>query len=185
MQQLLADYYLDESREPSETAYAAAKIFLLDTIGVGISGSSASGADAILKVASHWGEGDAISVLGRTATLPAASAAFVNGFQIHCQEFDAVHEEAVVHAMSVVTASMLSEVSNRVVSGQLFLKALIFGVDLACGLGLASRSGIRFFRPATAGAFGAVLAVSVLRGYKQAQLQSAWGHVYSQIPGTM
>ncbi len=163
----------------------AAKVFLLDTIGVGISGSSAHGADAVLQVAKSWGSGDVVPILGRRAKLPPASAAFVNGFQIHCQEFDAVHEEAVVHAMSVVTASMLSELHNDSIDGKHFLRALIFGVDLACGLGLACRSGIRFFRPATAGAFGAVLAIAILRRFSANQLQAAWGHVYAQIPGTM
>jgi len=176
---------LEASLRPDETTYTAAKVFFLDTIGVGISGSHAYGADAIFKVADSWGDGNAVSILGRNEKLPASAAAFVNGFQIHCQEFDAVHEQAVVHAMSVCTASMLSEVSSGSISGKDFLRALILGVDLACNLGIACRSGLQFFRPATAGAFGAVLAVATLRGFSESRLQSAWGHVYAQIPGTM
>lgn len=171
--------------QPDSAAISAAKVFLLDTLSVGVSGSAAPGAAEVQQVARSWGEGDEVSILGADFALPKASAAFVNGFQIHCQEFDSVHEQAVVHAMSVITASMLSELNEDLVSGQHFLRALICGVDLACSMGVATNSGLRFFRPATAGSFGAVLAISIMRNASSEQLLQAWGHVYSQIPGTM
>lgn len=170
---------------PDNAAFRAAKIFLLDTLSVGISGSAAPGAAAIRQVAQSWGDGEKTSILGADFSLPKSSAAFVNAFQIHCQEFDCVHEQAVVHAMSVTTAAMLSELNDERISGEHFLRSLICGVDLACAMGVATTSGLRFFRPATAGAFGAVLAVSMMRNASSEQLLQAWGHVYSQIPGTM
>ncbi len=181
----MASHYLDESLRASPAAIKAAKIFLLDTLAVGISGSSAPGAADVHEVARSWGSGEQVQILGADFSLPKSSAAFVNGFQIHCQEFDCVHERAVVHAMSVTTAAMLAELGDAQVSGERFVHALVCGVDLACALGVASTSGIRFFRPATAGAFGAVLALSIMRGATAEQLQHGWGHVYAQIPGTM
>jgi 2-methylcitrate dehydratase PrpD len=52
-------------------------------------------------------------VIGCAQRLPAISAAFVNAFQIHCLEWDAVHEPAVVHALSVVTAALMASLDRR------------------------------------------------------------------------
>ena len=87
---------------------ARAMMLLADTLAVGVAGSTAPGADGVLAAARGWGAGDDVPVLGRDVRLPRAGAAFVNGYQIHCLEWDAVHEPAVVHAMSVVTAVVLS-----------------------------------------------------------------------------
>ena len=58
----------------------AAKIFLLDSLGVGIAGASAPGADRVRVAATRWGTGTEATLWGTNARLPAASAAFVNGF---------------------------------------------------------------------------------------------------------
>src|SRR6516165_8713913 len=79
-----------------------AKTFILDTIGVGIAGSSAAGAVELFKVSAGWGEGAQAGVWGRRQRVPAAAAAFLNGFQVHCQEYDCLHEKAVLHAMATL-----------------------------------------------------------------------------------
>ena len=167
-------------------AIAATKAFLLDALAVGIAGSAASGSDTVRNAARHWGEAREATVLGTAMRLPAPAAALVNAHQMHCQEFDCVHEEAVVHAMSVLTPAALAW-AERVggVSGQALLTALTLGVDVAVTLGLNVSGDWRFFRPAITGSFGAVAAVGRLAGAAPAVLMNAFGIMLGQISGTM
>ena len=170
-------------------AVRAAKTFILDTIGVGAAGAVAPYADDVFRAAAGWGAagpGGAAHVFARRETLPAASAAFVNGFQIHCQEFDCVHEPAVVHPMATVFAALSAEAERGgAVSGRAFIAAVAVAVDVAAGLGLAATSGIRFFRPATAGVFGATLGAARLRGFDQSTALDALGYALAFCSGTM
>lgn len=171
------------------SAQADMKHFLLDTLAVGIAGRRAWLSDALLFAVKGWGkageEDAAAHVFGGGERLPAASAAYMNGFQIHCQEYDCVHEPAVVHPMAVICAALTAEAEARRVSGADYLAALVGAVDVAAGLGVAVQSPIRFFRPATAGLFGATLGVARLRGASKAQALDALGYALAQAAGTM
>lgn len=154
-----------------------------DTLMVGAAGVDAPGADAILHVARSFGAGEEARLLGGADRLPAAAAAFVNGFRIHCLEWDAVHEPAVLHPLSVVTAALGAAIDRRGgCDPERALVALAVGVDIAAGLGIAADEGARFFRPATAGVIGAALAVARLDG---APLADTLGLAYSSCAGTM
>jgi 2-methylcitrate dehydratase PrpD len=165
----------------------AAKTFLHDTLCVGVAGAAAPYADAVLAVASSWGRGDEASVLGRPGLrLPAPSAAFVNAFQIHCQEFDCVHEPAVLHPMATVVAALRAEAERSCpYDGERFLTAMIVGVDIAVALGLAATTPLKFFRPATAGVFGSVAALARLRGLDRPTTLDAFGYALAFGSGTM
>jgi len=122
-------------------------------------------------------------LIGTAERLPAPGAAFVNGYRIHCLEWDAVHEPAVVHAMSVVTAALGAAIDRKGgCDPEDALVALAIGVDVASGLGIAADSALSFFRPATAGVIGAALAVARIDG---APLEHALGLAYSSAAGTM
>ena len=168
-------------------ARTAAKTFLHDTLCVGAAGAAAPNADAVLGVARTWGEGGACSVLGRPALrLPAASAAFVNAFHIHCQEFDCVHEAAVLHPMATLVAAMRAEAERSgPYTGEDFLAAVVGGVDVSVALGLAATKPMMFFRPATAGIFGSVAALARLRGLDRAAALDAFGYALAFSSGTM
>jgi 2-methylcitrate dehydratase PrpD len=115
-----------------------------------------------------------------------AGRAFVNGFAIHCLEWDAVHEPAVVHALSVVTAALLTaSMRHGGRDSEDFLTALSVGVDIASGLGLSATGPMRFFRPSTAGVIGAALAVARLQGLSRTQMADVMGLAYSFVGGTM
>lgn len=157
---------------------------LADTLAVGAAGSTAPGADRVLAAAKRWGGGDEARLLGSPDPLPAPSAAFVNGFRIHCLEWDAVHEPAVVHALSVVTAALGASIDRMGgCDAEEALTALAIGVDIAAGLGIAATSPLTFFRPATAGCIGAALAVARLEGVER--MKDVLGLAYSQCAGTM
>jgi aconitate decarboxylase len=163
-----------------------AKIFILDTLGVGIAGSSAFGADKLLYAARLWGTGPEATIWGRNDRVPATTSAFLNAFQVHCQEYDCVSEPAVLHPMATLLPAALAFAERQGgITGNDLLTAVTLGVDLSAGLGIASTQGLRFFRPATAGGFGAAAAVARLAGMDAETIVNALGIQYAQTSGTM
>ena len=178
----LIDFAGAAHRLPDDVA-ATARYFLADTLAVGAAGHDAPGADAILQIARSMGQGGEARLIGSAERLPAAAAAFVNGYRVHALEWDAVHEPAVVHAMSVVTAALGAAIDRQGgVSEDAAMAALAVGVEVAAGLGDAATSPLKFFRPATAGVMGAALAVARIDG---APLLPALGLAHASIAGTM
>src|ERR1043166_2507841 len=167
-------------------AVRAAKVFILDTLGVGVAGSSGPLAAELAALSLAWAAGDEARVWGTGTYRQAATAAMCNAYQAHNSEFDCVHEEAVVHAMSVVLPVALAGAERaKNVSGTDLLAAVVLGVDVAAGLGVAASTGLRFFRPATAGAFGATAALAKLMGFDRAAMVNALSIAYAQLCGTM
>lgn len=166
----------------------AAKTFLHDTLAVGVAGRNDRLADTVFNAAEGWAQPNGTSfVLGRPgARLTAPYAAFVNAYQIHCQEYDCVHEPAVAHPMATVVAALLGEAGRSgPYRGEDFLAALVAGVDTVAALGVAVKGPLKFFRPATAGIFGSVAAISRLRNLSADSVQTAFGHALSFASGTM
>ena len=170
----------------SPGAVLATKTFILDSFGVIIGGSLAPGVPQTLGAFRGWGGKEESTVLVSGEKLPAPSAAMMNSFMLHNQEFDCVHDLAVLHpfATALPVALAVAEVKGGV-TGREFLTALAFGVDVSCSIGISSRSPMSFFRPGTAGAFGAVAAGGKISGMEEKTLANAMGIVYSQICGTL
>jgi aconitate decarboxylase len=170
---------------PAE-AVRAAKIFILDTFGVGLAGSAGPMARELAAASVAWGNGTDARVWGIGASRPAATAAMCNAYQVHNAEFDCVHEEAVVHAMTVVLAAAIAGAERaKNVSGADLITVVTLGVDVAAGLGVAAATGLRFFRPATAGTLGATAALGKLMGFGRPTLVNAFSAAYAQLSGTM
>lgn len=177
----LGTRFVDLPKEAVERA----KVYILDSLGVGIAGSSVEGGDGLVRIASGWGAA-AVPVWGRSLLLSAPAAAFVNAWQMHNQEYDCLHEGAVVHAMATTLPAALAAAELRGgIGGAELIAAVAVGVDIAAGLGLASKAGFRFFRPATAGGFGAVAAAARVLGLDQATLEAAFAWQLAQVSGTM
>ncbi|MCE2990783.1 MAG: MmgE/PrpD family protein [Burkholderiales bacterium] len=169
-------------------ARAAAKMFMRDSMGVALAGARVAESRLVATVVAQWGlapQGGA-RVWGSTQTLPAPSAALRNAFHIHNQEFDCVHERAVVHPMAVILAA-LGAYAERAggVSGTRFLAALALAVDVATVIGMSATRPIRFFRPAQCGCLGATAGIAWLGGFSEQQTRDAMGLAYSQLAGTM
>src|SRR5262245_36337504 len=186
MHQLAEHVARTRYRDLSSSAIAAAKTFLLDTFGVGVAGSAGPWANDLVSCLALWGAGEEASVFARSARFPAPSAALANAYQIHNSEFDCVHEGAVVHAMTaVVPASLAYTERCGCIDGAELITALTVGVDVACRIGAASLAPLRFFRPGTAGGFGATAAVGTLMGFDAGTTLRAMGAAYGQMCGTM
>ncbi|KAF2643772.1 MmgE/PrpD [Massarina eburnea CBS 473.64] len=169
-----------------DDAVAQAKVFILDTLGVGIAGSSAFGADKVVQVSASHGHGEEATIWGRSQRLPVGTASLVNGYQIHCQEYDCVHEGAVLHPLATTLPVVIAYAEKTGgVSGKDLITAVAVGVNISAGLGIASKSAMSFFRPATAGGFGATAAVGRLMGLSHEALVQAFGLQYAQTSGTL
>jgi 2-methylcitrate dehydratase PrpD len=167
-------------------AIERAKVFILDSFGVGIAGSTAPGRNEILAAARRWGAGEEVSLWGGGGKLPAPAAAMLNAFQMHCQEYDCVCEPAVLHPMATLLPAALAYAERQGgTTGKSLLTAVAVGVDVSGWIGIASTQPLRFFRPATAGGFGAAAAVARLAGLDAAGIVRAFGLHYAQTSGTM
>ncbi|MDE0942728.1 MAG: MmgE/PrpD family protein [Alphaproteobacteria bacterium] len=174
---------------PAE-AIRAAKTFMLDCFGVGLSGGSGPWADEMIALSGQWGQGDDARVWGHGQKLPAPAAALCNAYQIHNAEFDCVHEGAVVHCMTVLLGSAMSVAERQhgkgtAVSGKDLLLAAVLGVDVACHIAVGVSTGLKFFRPGTAGAFAAVTAIGKMLNFDADTLRHAYSTAYGQMCGTM
>lgn len=174
----------------SPLAVAKAKVFLMDTLACGVAGRTGPHAHELAVAAQQWGQGNEAVVWGSHLRAPAAQAAVINGYRIHALEWDCVHEPAVVHPMATLLPALLafserSAAAGRPVSGQQFLLAMTMGVEIAATLGAASKSVMRFFRPATCGGFGVVAGLGVLASLDEATVMNAFGIQYGQTSGTM
>ncbi len=173
-----------------DTVGARARTLLADTLAVGVAGAVTEESRLAREVALGWGGPPEASIWGGGGLLGAGHAAFVNAHQIHTLEWDPIHEPAVVHAMTVVTPvtlawAMRESRRGRTVSGRALLDGIIAGVDVAGGLGAATTTPLQFFRPATAGCLGAVVAVGVAGGFPASQILAALGIAYGAVSGTM
>ncbi len=181
----LLDFVAAPHRLPPDVRADTLRL-LADTLAVGAAGSTAPGAAGVLAAAAAWGGGGIARALGSDDRFPATNAAFINGFRIHCLEWDAVHEAAVVHALSVVTAALGSAIDAQGgCDPEAALVALAIGVDVAAGLGLAATGPLRFFRPAITGTIGAALAVARIRGIGRDRLADVLGLAHTACSGTM
>jgi aconitate decarboxylase len=167
-------------------AIEATKAFILDSFGVAVAGSMGPWVAELIEAQARSGASVDARVWVRGTRLPAPAAALINGYQIHNSEFDCVHEAAVVHPMAVLLAATTAYAERTgTVSGRDFLTAIALGIDIGTGLGLGSKAPMRFFRPATAGAFAATAAIGRLMGFDLPTLVNAFAITHSQLCGTM
>ena len=171
---------------------AAAVTFITDSVAVGLAGSRHPRVAEVRAAASCWGTtSDGASEWISGQRWPAPSAAMLNAYQIHNQEFDCVHEPAVVHPMATILPALLAvaereaATTGRVISGLQLIAAAVLAVDIATTIGCAQIAPMRFFRPAMCGAIGATLGAAWLLKCTAAQQADALGIAYSQLAGTM
>jgi 2-methylcitrate dehydratase PrpD len=170
-----------------DTAVEAARLNLLDTVGVALAGADAPGCREVTRmVLDNYGSSQAhVWGTGRMAT--AAEAALANGVMAHALDFDDTHDGAVLHAgVSAVPAALA--VADRLggVSGRELIKAVAAGLDLTCRLGIASSVpplGIGWMYTALYGVFGATATAGILLRLDAERMSHAFGIAYARAAG--
>lgn len=186
--------YIAKSRyqDLPESAINSAKSFIYDSVGVGISGSRVANVDTLktaLKAsgdfnqtvekensATVWVSGEQVSV---------GTAAMINGYQIHNQEWDCVHEGAVVHPMATILSALTAFAQSQNLSGQQLILGVVVAVDIATLIGDSVNNPLAFFRPSVCGCIGATAGMCAMVNTDIDTIANALGIAYSQISGTM
>lgn len=170
----------------SERARSAIRAFTLDTVSVGVAGAGSRYAPIVRAFVARNNAASEAHIWGFGDGAVRRDAAFANAFLAHCQEFDCVHEAAVLHPFTVVVPVLCAEAeATGAMDGATFMAACAAGVDVAAGLGVAATSPIKFFRPATCGLFGAIAALGRARGLSSDVIAHAFGYGLAFASGTM
>jgi len=167
---------------------AAAKLHLLDALGVGLAAStvplSAGWADAAARIG---GIGPA-TVLGRKQGMSATAAALANGALIHSLEYDDTHIGSVVHGGAVAAPAALAAAEEAGASGERLLAGYIVAWEVMIRLGLAAPGAYQangFQISAAGGALGAAVAAAVVGGLGEDRTVAALGIAGSQASGLL
>lgn len=183
----LAAMIIERGQRPlSNDAEKAARLCLLDTLGVGLYGSTQPEAAMLLQAVAPLGSGP-VTIWGTEERLETGAAALVCGTLCHLRELDDVHY-AILHTGCVcVPAALAAAQIEGATLGQL-LRAITDGVEVtvrvALGMDYMDHRERGWHGTATCGAFGSAAAVSTLLGLDQMQLANALGIAGSRTGGS-
>ena len=173
---------------PASTVHKA-KLHLLDTVGVGLAGSTSSEAQRVWHGLGLGTDAGRSAVWGMPHIVSPRSAAFINGVSAHALELDdsggCDHSGAVVVPAALAILPQLTEA----VSGQRFLTAILMGYEVgrrvleAVG-GYEVHNGLGWHSTGTCGVFGAAAATGLLLDLDAHRLAQALGISCSFAGGT-
>ncbi len=176
-----------ETSAISASAYTAAQMLLLDTLGCALAGHAQPGLTEVVAQMREWGGKPEAAIMITGERVPAPHAAFANSAMIHALDYDDVHVPGVLHLTSVVVPAVLASAQMVHATGKDALAAIIMGIEVAGRLGIVERSrrrGLGFLPSSTVGGFGAVIAAARLLGLSPQQAVNAMGINYAQASGT-
>src|SRR5215469_9508660 len=126
-----------EAHGAPQAARTATKAFIADTLAVAVAGVTAPSRREILDMLAAGGGAAEATVFGTGERLPLAHAAMPNAYQAHSQEFDCVHEAAVVHPMAAALPALLGWAEREGgISGARLIRAVVVAVDVAATSGI-------------------------------------------------
>lgn len=173
-------------------AVEAAKIFLLDTLGVALAGTLAPKLQELSGLANGWdaNPGNGVPVWNTETRASAPVAAMINGYQCHALEYDCVYEPGVILPAAPILSALHTKLvelaaNGQAVSGKQIILAFVVALEVSCTLSQASKGSMFFFRPTTTGLFSALAVLNCLDPLTREQLRFAFGIGYSQMCGTM
>ncbi len=170
-----------------DSAVAATKRDILDTLATTIAGAWAPGVGELLDLFGQWGGHGQASVLVHGQRVTAHDAAWVNATMAHATDFDDTHDVAMLHAgVTVIPAALAVAELAGDVSGDELVTGITAGLDVVCRLGLASTIGIvesGYIFTQLLGTFGATIAAGRVLRLSPGQMVDALGIAYSQTSG--
>lgn len=165
----------------------AARLHLLDAIGVGLAAAATSAGEPYLKAAPALnGNGGPATVFGSSAGYSAAAAALANGGMIHALEYDDTHAKSIVHGSSVLASTALAAAEGADASGEELLTAYVKGWEVLIRMGLAAPGQFQaqgFQITSVGGCLAAALVAADLMRLDAKQSVDALGIALSQASG--
>jgi 2-methylcitrate dehydratase PrpD len=169
-----------------EAVREAAKLHLLDAIGVGLAAAGTGQGRPYLEAASALGGAGPASILGTSGGFAPATAALANGGLIHALEYDDTHTGSIVHGSSVIAAAALAAAEGADARGDDLLTAYVLGWEVLIRIGLAAPGTFqaRGFQVTSAGgSIAAALVAAALLGLDEERTVHAVGIALSQASG--
>jgi 2-methylcitrate dehydratase PrpD len=130
---------------------AVANEHVLDTLGVALGAVPLETSRAVIEHARELGGAQQAHAIGIEQTLPAPSAAFVNGVLAHSLDYDDTHLPSIVHPSASVVPATLAAAELAGANGAQTLRAIAVGLEVCARLGMAgydaeSRQSLYFER---------------------------------------
>ena len=160
------------------------KLFILDTLGVALAGSTAPACADLVEQVREWGGVAESTLLAFGGKVPAPSAALVNATLAEARDFDDTYDPGIVHVMAPTVSSALAMAERRKsVDGKTLITAIAAGAEIMCRIGAGCRSPLTWTRTATTGGFASAAACARLLDYEPERVNHALGIAYVQAAG--
>ena len=164
----LAAYATAESFEtlPAD-AVRAARLAILDTLGVTLAGSMEDTAIRARQLIAHRRSAEEATILGTSLRACLEDAAFANGTAAHALDYDDVQASLSGHPSAPVLAPALAVAERAGSAGAALLTAFVVGVEIESKLGRAVNPAhyeVGWHATASCGVFGAAAAAAKLLG---------------------
>ncbi len=176
------------SRPLPEDVATAARLHLLDAIGVGLAAAGSPIGAAYRGLAADLVKGGPATVFGQSSGASAADAALINGGLIHSLEFDDTHTASIAHGSAVLAAGTLAVAEAQNASGAALLGAYARGWEVLIRFGLAAPNGFHakgFMSTSVTGTLAVALLASELMHLDEDRTVAAIGIALSQASGVM
>ena len=173
-------------RTPPPEAMAAARLRLLDGLGVALAALRAGSVIRPHAALALFGQDGRASAIGHRRPCPAGAATLHNGLLMHALEFDDTHVGAVVHGAPVVLPAVLAYAEQEPRPGDAVLRAVCVGWEVLARIGGALRGQLQrygFQATSVAGPLAAAAAVAHLSGLDARRTAHALGIAGSQSSG--
>ena len=172
---------------PAEVA-TAARLHLLDAIGVGLAAAGSPIGAAYRAYAAEVAKGGPATVFGQANGASAADAALINGGLIHSLEFDDTHTASIAHGSAVLAAGALAVAEAQNTSGAALLGTYARGWEVLIRFGLAAPNGFHargFMSTSVTGTLAVALMAAELMRLDEDRTVAALGIALSQASGVM
>lgn len=162
------------------------KLIIMDTLGVGLAGSSAPGIAGLLEWAREMGGPQHSTVMVFGDKVHPMYAGMVNAAMFQALDFDDTHDGAFLHThcTCLSTALAVAEWLGGC-SGKQLLTAAILGAEVMGRIGSACKGVARFTHTGTIAYFGATAVAGKLLGLSVDELVNAFGIAYAQVSTTL
>jgi 2-methylcitrate dehydratase PrpD len=164
----LAAYATAESFEKlPASAVRAARLAILDTLGVTLAGSVEETAVRSRALIAHRRSAEEATVIGTSLRGCVEDAAFANGTASHALDYDDVQASLSGHPSAPILCPTLAVAERAGASGAALVTAFVVGVEIESKLGRAINPAhyeVGWHSTATCGVFGAAAATAKLLG---------------------
>jgi 2-methylcitrate dehydratase PrpD len=183
----LAAYATAESFDklPAE-AVRAARLAILDTLGVTLAGSVEDTAVRARALIEHRRSAAEATILGTPLRACVEDAAFANGTAAHALDYDDVQASLSGHPSAPILSPALAVAERANASGAALVTAFVVGVEIEAKLGRALNPAhyeVGWHATATCGVFGAAAATAKLLGLSRERTAHALAIAASMASG--